>query len=118
MATTVAEYIAGQPKAMRPLLKRVRAAIRAAVPGGKDVISYRIAAYRLPSGIVLYYAGWKAHYSIYPATKALVRAFRKDLAPYEVNERGTIRFPLDEPVPATLIGRIAAYRAAELEAKA
>jgi uncharacterized protein YdhG (YjbR/CyaY superfamily) len=70
---------------------------------------------------VIYFAGWKQHYSIYPATAPLVKAFKTDLAPYELS-KGTIRFPLGEEVPAKLIERIAKFRAEEVakrgEAKA
>jgi uncharacterized protein YdhG (YjbR/CyaY superfamily) len=62
---------------------------------------------------VLFFAGWKQHYSLYPATDPLVEAFRDDLAPYEVNGKGTIRFPISQPVPVQLIGRIAKFRAKE-----
>jgi uncharacterized protein YdhG (YjbR/CyaY superfamily) len=61
---------------------------------------------------VVYFAGWKQHYSLYPATDHLVAAFKDDLAPYEINKR-TIRFPLSEPVPVKLIERIAKFRAKE-----
>ena len=62
---------------------------------------------------MLYFAGWKRHYSLYPATAPLVEAFKDDLAPYEVNDKGTIRFPLSQSVPVKLIGRIAKFRARE-----
>jgi uncharacterized protein YdhG (YjbR/CyaY superfamily) len=62
---------------------------------------------------VLYFGGWKRHYSLYPATAQLVAACKDELAPYEV-EKGTIRFPLSEPVPVKLIGRIAKLRAKEV----
>ena len=64
-------------------------------------------------GTVLYFAGWKHHYSLYPADAHLVAAFKEDLEPYEVNDKGTIRFPLSQPVPVQLIGRIAKFRAKE-----
>jgi uncharacterized protein YdhG (YjbR/CyaY superfamily) len=63
---------------------------------------------------VIYFAGWKQHYSLCPAEKPLVAAFKKDLEPYEVNEKGTIRLPLSEPVPVKLIERIAKFRAKEV----
>jgi uncharacterized protein YdhG (YjbR/CyaY superfamily) len=59
-------------------------------------------------------AGWKRHYSLYPCTGNLVAAFKDELAPYEVNNKGTIRFPLDQPVPVKLIERIAKFRAKEV----
>jgi uncharacterized protein YdhG (YjbR/CyaY superfamily) len=70
------------------------------------VISYKIPTYKLPAGAVLYFAGWKRHYSLYPVNERVVASFKDDLAPYEVN-KGTIRFPLSEPVPVKLIERIA-----------
>jgi uncharacterized protein YdhG (YjbR/CyaY superfamily) len=109
---SVDEYIASQPEAVQAVLKRVRSAIRKAVPGAEEVISYQIPAYKLPSGSVLYFAGWKQHYSLYPATDQVVEAFEDDLAPYTVN-KGTIRFPLSQPVPVKLIERIAKFRAKE-----
>jgi uncharacterized protein YdhG (YjbR/CyaY superfamily) len=63
---------------------------------------------------VVYFAGWKQHYSLYPSTDRLVAAFKDDLAPYEVNGKGTIRFPLSEPVPVKLIEGIAKFRAKEV----
>jgi uncharacterized protein YdhG (YjbR/CyaY superfamily) len=65
------------------------------------VISYQIPAFRLHGAAVIYLAGWKQHYSLYPATGPLVAAFEDDLAPHEVS-KGTIRFPLSEPVPVKL----------------
>ena len=62
---------------------------------------------------MLFFAGWKQHYSLYPATKRVIDAFKDDLAPYEVR-KGTIRFPLTKPVPVRLIGRIAKLRAKEV----
>lgn len=108
---SVDDYIASQPVAAQPVLKRVRGVIRAALPDAEEVISYQIPAYRLDGGIVLFFAGWKKHYSLYPANGELISAFSKELAPYEVNDKGTIRFPLDEPVPEALIGGIARFRA-------
>ena len=63
---------------------------------------------------MIYFAGWKAHYSLYPANERFVAAFRKQLAPYEVNDKGTIRFPLSEPVPVKLIERLAKFRAKQV----
>jgi uncharacterized protein YdhG (YjbR/CyaY superfamily) len=110
---SVAEYIASQPKAVRGVLKRVRSTIRKAVPGAEEVISYKIPTYKMHGGPVLYFAGWRKHYSLYPATARVVASFKDDLAPYEVN-KGTIRFPLSEPVPVKLIERIAKFRAKEV----
>ena len=110
---SVDEYIASQPEAVQGVLKRVRSIIRKAVPGVEEMISYKIPAYKLHGGPVLYFAGWRQHYSLYPATDRVVAAFKNDLAPYEVS-KGTIRFPLSGPVPVKLIERIAKFRAKEV----
>ncbi len=109
---SVDEYIAKQPDEFRPVLERVRGIIRKAMPDAEEVISYQIPAYKLGGSAVLYFAGWKQHYSLYPAGRALVLAFRKELAPYELS-KGTIRFPFSKPVPAKLIAGIARFRAKE-----
>jgi uncharacterized protein YdhG (YjbR/CyaY superfamily) len=110
---SVDEYIAAQPEAMQSILGRVRRAIRGAMPGAEEVISYKIPAYKLHGRAVLFFAGWKQHYSLYPATKTVVAAFKDELSAYEIS-KGTIRFPLDRPVPVKLIGRIAKLRAKEV----
>jgi uncharacterized protein YdhG (YjbR/CyaY superfamily) len=110
---SVDEYIEAQPEAVQSVLKTVRSAIRRAVPGAQEVISYKMPTYMLPGGPVLFFAGWKWHYSLYPASNHIVAACKDDLAPYEV-AKGTIRFPLSEPVPVRLIQRIAKLRAKEI----
>ena len=118
---SVDDYIATKPEAVQAILERVRGTIRNAVPRAQEVISYQIPAYKLDGGTVIFFAGWKEHYSLYPASDRLVKAFKSDLAPYKVS-KGTIRFPLDEPVPLKLIADIAKFRAKEtserLKAKA
>src|SRR5215218_8911307 len=114
---SVDDYIASKPEGVQPVLQRVRTIIRRALPGASEVISYQIPAYRLPAGIVVYFAGWKAHYSVYPATARLVTALGEELTPYEIS-KGTIRFSLAEPVPAKLIASIARLRAREATERA
>ena len=110
---SVDEYIASQPESVQGVLERVRSTIRKALPGAEEVISYKIPTYKLQGSSVLYFAGWRRHYSLYPANDHVVTAFKDDLAPYEVH-KGTIRFPLSQPVPVKLIGRIAKFRAKEV----
>lgn len=114
---SVDDYIASQPEAMHELLERVRDAIRKAVPEAEEVISYNIPTYKLHGSAMIYFAGWKQHYSLYPAGERLVAAFKDELASYEI-EKGTIRFPLSQPVPVKLIGRIAKFRAKEAAERA
>ena len=109
---SVDDYIATQPETVQAILQRVRGTIRKAVPSAQEVISYQIPAYKLDGGAVIYFAGWKEHYSLYPASDRLVKAFKGDLAPYKVS-KGTIRFPLNQPVPLKLIADIAKFRAKE-----
>jgi len=114
MATTdfksVNEYIAAQPKAAQVVLRRVRTVIRQAIPGAEEVISYQIPAFRVTGRIVLFLAAWTHHYSLYPADDELIAAFKGALAPYRAS-KGTLRFPLSDPVPAALIARVAKFRA-------
>jgi uncharacterized protein YdhG (YjbR/CyaY superfamily) len=109
---SVDDYIATKPETVQAILQRVRGTIRKAVPHAQEVISYQIPAYKLDGGAVIYFAGWKEHYSLYPASDRLVKAFKGDLAPYKIS-KGTIRFPLDEPVPLKLIADIAKFREKE-----
>jgi uncharacterized protein YdhG (YjbR/CyaY superfamily) len=107
---SVDEYIAAQPAAIRRALRQVRSIIRKAMPGAEEVISYQIPAYRLHGGVVIYFAGWREHYSLYPLNDPLLAAFKNELADYKLS-KGTIRFPLSEPVPVKLIERLAKFRA-------
>jgi uncharacterized protein YdhG (YjbR/CyaY superfamily) len=110
---SIDDYIAAQPEAARDSLQRVRAAIRTALPGAEEAISYKIPAYKSHGRAVIYFAGWKKHYSIYPVSEALIAAFGPELSPYAV-EKGTIRFPFGSPVPEDLIRRIAGFRGEEV----
>ena len=110
--TSVDDYIAAQPAPARPVLERVRATIRKALPGATEEISYQIPVYKLDGVMVLYFAGFKNHYSIYPATARVVGALENELEGL-LHSKATIRFPLADAVPTRLITRIAKLRAAE-----
>jgi uncharacterized protein YdhG (YjbR/CyaY superfamily) len=114
--STIDEYIAVQPPATQMVLERVRGAIGKAVPDAEECISYQIPAFKLHGRVLLYFAGWKEHFSVYPASDAMIAAFDGELDGYRVS-KGTLRFPLSEPVPMKLIGRIAKFRADELAAR-
>jgi uncharacterized protein YdhG (YjbR/CyaY superfamily) len=113
---SVREYIASKPKASRASLEAVRRAIRKAIPAAQEGLAYQMPAYTLGGIAVLYFAGWKTHYSLYPASDALAAKFARELAPYE-RSKGTIRFPLAAPVPVRLIERIAKFRARQVSAR-
>ena len=110
---SVAEYLAAQPPAARAVLRRVRSIICKALPGAAETISYQIPTYKRHGRAVIYFAGWKQHYSLYPAGERIVAALEGALAGYQVS-KGTIRFPLSEPVPVRLIERIVRLRAKEV----
>jgi uncharacterized protein YdhG (YjbR/CyaY superfamily) len=113
---SVREYIASKPKDSRASLEAVRQAILKAIPNAQEGLAYQMPAYTLNGVGVLYFAGWKSHYSLYPASDALVEAFAKELAPYE-RSKGTLKFPLSEPVPVRLVERIAKFRARQVTAR-
>jgi uncharacterized protein YdhG (YjbR/CyaY superfamily) len=114
---SVDEYITSQPAAVRSILRRVRSTIRKALPAAEEVISYQIPAYKLHGRIVVFFAGWKEHWALYPASGTAVAAFKDELVRYEVT-KGTIRFPFSQPVPVKLIGRITKFRAKEIAERA
>jgi uncharacterized protein YdhG (YjbR/CyaY superfamily) len=108
---SVDEYIASQPEALRPKLEQVRGAIRRAVPEAVEIIGYRMPGYKLRGKPMLYFAGFKEHYSLFAASGTFFAALEDELRGYEVR-KGTVRFPLTERVPVKLIVRIAKLRAA------
>jgi len=110
---SVYEYILLQPEVAAEKLAVVRSTIRKALPKAEEVISYNMPAYRVLDEVVLYFAGWKQHYSLYPAGPHLVDAFKKELAACKV-DKGTIRFSYSVPVPKKLISDIAKFRLAEV----
>lgn len=110
---SVDQYLKQQPAAARKQLERVRRTIQKAVPRAQETISYQIPTFKLDGRALLYFAGWKEHFSLYPATAAVVAQFGRALEGYLVS-KGTLRFPLSEPVPSALIVGIARQRASEV----
>jgi len=112
---SVDEYIAVQPEAMRAKLEQVRAAIKKAVPDALEGIGYRMPGYKLHGKPMLYFAGFKEHYSLFAASGTFFAALEDELRGYELR-KGTVHFPLTKPVPVKLISRIAKLRAAGIDA--
>jgi uncharacterized protein YdhG (YjbR/CyaY superfamily) len=110
---SVDAYIDAQPEPVRVTLGQVRSAIRKALPDADETVSYGMPTYKMAGKTVLNFAAWKEHYSLYAATERVVAKFGKELQPYTI-DKGTIRFPLSQPVPAKLIADIAKFRAGEL----
>lgn len=114
--TTVDDYIAGFPPAIRARLRTIRSTIKRAAPGAEETISYGIPTVKL-NGPLIYFAGFKAHIGLYSITVTLRRQFQKELSEY-LSGKATAKFPLDKPIPYTLIGRIVKLRVQENLAKA
>jgi uncharacterized protein YdhG (YjbR/CyaY superfamily) len=114
--TSVSEYIAAKPKEARVVLEQVRKAILKAIPQAEESLAYQMAMYTLNGVPVLYFAGWKAHYSLYPVSDAVAAAFAKELSGYERSKDG-LKVPFSDPVPARLLERIAKFRADQLTAR-
>ena len=115
-AAEVREYIADLPPDGRRALKALRALIRATAPRAREVISYRIPAFRTDQGMLVWYAAWEEYVSLYPITRGMKRAGGTQLAKFQFG-KGTVRFPLDSALPAALVRRMVKARMAELERK-
>ena len=105
--TTIDEYIAGFPPDVRRKLKAVRSTIRKAAPAAEEAIAYQMPTFR-QHGNLVHFAAFKNHIGFYPAPRA-IEEFKKELAVYE-GSKGTVRFPLDKPLPLGLIGRMVKFR--------
>ncbi len=116
-AVRVKAYFAALPDDARRELRVLRGAIRDAAPGMVDTFGYGIPGYKLDGRVVMWYAAWKQHSSIYPLSDVAKRKFGAQLEGYEMS-KGTLRLPRDEPIPVGLIKKIVESRITELKAKA
>jgi uncharacterized protein YdhG (YjbR/CyaY superfamily) len=108
---SIDEYIATFPKDVQKILKQVRATIKAAAPDAEETISYQIPTFTLNGKYLIYFAGWKNHISIYPNPSGS-EAFNKEVSKY-VEGKGTLKFPIDKPLPLKLITKIVKLKVAE-----
>jgi uncharacterized protein YdhG (YjbR/CyaY superfamily) len=113
-AANIDDYIADFPEDVQKKLNQIRSAIRKAIPKAEEAIKYGIPTYVL-NGNVVHFGGFKNHIGFYPAPRG-IEAFRKELTVYE-GSKGTIKFPLDQPLPTALIARISKFRAIQNQEK-
>ena len=106
-------YFADMPFKTRKRLREMRALILAAVPGGVDGFSYRIPCVKVGGKILVWYAGFTSHTSLYPMTEKIRRAHAEALDGYETS-KGTVRFPLDRKLPSMLVKQLVKARLAEM----
>ena len=110
MSRDVDAYIAGFPPGVRTILKKMRATVRKAAPQAQEKISYRIPAFAL-NGNLVYFAAFKNHIGFYPTSSA-IKSFKRELSRY-VGAKGSVRFPLDQPIPFDLVAKIVKFRVTE-----
>lgn len=110
----VDEYIAGFPAATGKLLQQMRLTVREAAPAAQETIKYAMPTYTF-NGNLVYFAGYKTHIGFYP-TPSGVEAFKEALAGYK-GAKGSVRFPLDQPLPLDLVRKIVQFRVEENAAK-
>jgi len=103
----VEEYISGFPRNVRTLLEQMRTTIKKAAPEAQEVISYQMPAYKC-FGALAYFAGYKSHIGFYP-TASGIKAFKKELSIYK-GAKGSVQFPLDKPLPVSLITKIVKFK--------
>ena len=108
---SIDEYIATFPEDVQKILEELRATIKAAAPEAGEKISYGIPTFTLNGKYLIYFAGWKDHISIYPIPSG-TDAFNKEVSQY-AEGKGTLKFPIDKPLPLKLITKIVKFRVAE-----
>ena len=114
--TSVEAYLGSLPEDQRTVLEGLRATIRAAAPGATEQISYGMPAFKAGGRILLSYAAFTRHFSLFPASQAVRDAIGEEIAPFLAG-KGTIRFTTADPLPADLVARIVAVRLGENAAR-
>ena len=103
--TSVDEYVDSLPEHVRPVMAGIRRSIRAVVPAVGETISYQMPTFRLDGRSFVHVAAWKHHVSLYPLPETDDESLARDLAPF-ASGRGTVKFPLREPIPYEVVERM------------
>jgi uncharacterized protein YdhG (YjbR/CyaY superfamily) len=114
ISKSIDDYIDLFPKEVQQLLKQMRATIRKAAPQASEKISYGIPTFALEKNLV-HFAGFKKHIGFYPGAMAIA-TFKKELSAYK-GAKGSVQFPLDEPLPLALVTRIVKFRVKQSASK-
>jgi uncharacterized protein YdhG (YjbR/CyaY superfamily) len=104
---TVEEYFSSLPRHNKAMMKELRETIRNAAPGAEEVISYNMPAFK-QQGMLVWYAAYKEHIGFYPGASGIA-AFQKEIAGYKW-AKGSVQFPIDEPLPLKLVTKMVKYR--------
>ena len=111
--TSVDDYLAGLPADRRAGVETLRGTIRAAAPEATETIAYSMPAFRSHDGqFLVSFAGYRKHYSLFPASGAVIEALGEELTPFLAG-KGTIQFPVGEPIPVALVTKVVTVRFAE-----
>src|SRR2546422_5094610 len=112
---TIDEYIGSFPENVQRILEKLRDTIRGATPEVLESISYDMPTFKLNGERLVYFSAWKNHIGFYSIPKGN-EAFKKELSPY-AGEKGSLRFPLDKPIPYDLVKKIVLFRVREIQQK-
>jgi uncharacterized protein YdhG (YjbR/CyaY superfamily) len=113
---SVEAYMAGLPQEYRAALEKLRATIKAAAPEATEAISYQMPAFKDHGRLLVSYAAFKDHYSLFPMSTKVIEALGEELKPY-ASGKGTIRFELDRPLPVRLVKKVVKVRLDENAAR-
>ena len=114
--TSVEDYLAALPEEQRAALEKLRKTIRAAAPEATETISYQMPTFKDHGRVLVHYAAFKDHCSLFPASIAVMEALGEELKPY-FSGKGTLRFTVDKPLPAALVKKIVKARIEENAAR-
>jgi len=112
---TVEEYFSALPPGIKTKLEEIRKTIAKTAPGAEEVISYNMPAFKL-NGMLVWYAAFKEHIGFYPRPSG-IEVFKKELSAYKM-AKGSVQFPIDEPLPLSLVKKIVKYRVKENQEEA